>query len=166
MIQGLKREAGPRRAPVLSKREGAAWAWGGGEAVLPRPQTARIAHAGVRARKQKLLILLSIQLAFFLGLWLAARRIVLQISPDDDPLSWGLVVPLALFFLSYFLINWRSVYSRDYHYYLRRVHGTVLKNALFPLALACLGFLLMGTWRAEPVLHAARPVRRIHVVTE
>jgi len=155
MIQGLKRDDSPRRAPVMSKLEGAAWAWGGGEAVLARPHSVRIPHGAVRVRKQKLLILLSVQLAFFAGLWLVSRRVVLQLFPQDDPLSWGLIAPLVLFFLSYFLINWRSVYSRDYHYYLRRVHAAMLKNALLPVALACLGFLLMGTWRSEPILHMA-----------
>lgn len=151
MIQGLKRDAGPRLAPIMSKLKGATWAWGGGQAVPALPQSARVAHEGVRVRKQKLLILLSIQLAFFLGLWLAARRLAFELFPREDPLSWRLIVLLALFFLAYFLINWRSVYSRDYHYYLRRVHGAILKNALLPLALACLGFFLLDIWRIEPL---------------
>ena len=152
MIQGQTRDAGLSGAPVMSKLEGAAWAWGGGDAVFARPRSARIAHGEVRARKQKLLILLPVQLAFFFGLWLAARRITFPFFPLEDPLSYRLVVPLALFFLSYFFLIWRSIYSRDYHYYLRRVHGTILKNAFLPLALACLGFLLLGTWQVEPIL--------------
>ncbi len=152
MIQGRKRDTGPRPAAAMPRLDGAALAWGGGEAVLARSRSAaRTAHGGVRMRKQKFLILLSVQLAFFFGLWLAARRVALQLFPQEDPLSYNLIAPLALFFLSYFLINWRSVYSRDYHYYLRRVHGAILKNALIPLTLACLGFLAMRTWQTEPI---------------
>jgi lipopolysaccharide/colanic/teichoic acid biosynthesis glycosyltransferase len=152
MIQGRKRDARPRLAPVGSRLDGAALAWGEGEAVFARSRSARIAPGRVRVRKQKLLILLPVQLAFFFGLWLAVRRVTFQLFPQEDFLSYRLIVPLALFFLSYFLLIWRRIYSRDYHYYLRRVHGAILKNASLPLALACLGFLLLGTWRVEPIL--------------
>ncbi len=150
MIQGRKRDADPRRAPAMSKLEGAAW--GRGKAVLARPESAPVARGGVRVRRQKLFILLSVQLAFFLGSWLAAARVTSVLFAAEDPLSIPLIVPLALLFVSYFLSLWRSVYSRDYHYYLRRLHGAMLKNSPLPLALACLGFLLLGTWRTEPIL--------------
>jgi len=119
------------------------------DVVLPR--SIESAHGRMSARKHKILILLLIQLAFFTGLWLAARSAATMIYPGANLWSYRLVLPIALFFLSYFLLNWRNIYSRDYHYYLRRAHRTVLKNGLLPVALACLGFLLLGTWRIEPV---------------
>lgn len=118
--------------------------------VLPR--TTPPARGRMRAKKQKILILFLFQLAVFAGAWLAARPAAMMIEPQANVFSYRLVLPLALFFLSYFLLNWRRIYSRDYHYYLRRAHRTVLKNGLLPAALACLGFLLLGTWRMEPFL--------------
>lgn len=123
----------------------------GKEPDVAAPRSVPPAHGRMSARKHKILILLLIQLVFFTGLWLAARSAAMMIYPRANVLSYRLVLPLGLFFLSYFLLNWKSIYSRDYHYYLRRAYRTVLKNALLPMALACLGFLLLGTWRIEPV---------------
>ncbi len=121
------------------------------EADVLLPRSVPAARGRMSARKHKILILLLVQLAFFTGLWFAARSVALRMDPWANILSHRLVLPLALFFLSYFLLNWRNIYSRDYHYYLRRAHRTVLKNGLLPMALACLGFLALGTWRTVPV---------------
>ncbi len=121
------------------------------ETDVVRPGAFAAAPGRMRARKHKFLILLLVQLAFFVSLALAARRVTVQLFPQEDFLSYRLVLPALLFFASYFLLVWRSVYSRDYHYYLRRAHGAVMKNAVLPAVLACLGFLLLGTWRVEPM---------------
>jgi lipopolysaccharide/colanic/teichoic acid biosynthesis glycosyltransferase len=119
-----------------------------GESVSP----SRAAAPGhMRARKQKFLILFVVQLAVSVALWLAARYALTGVYSSENLLSYRLLFPLALFFLSYFLLNWHNVYSRDYHYYLRRAHGTVLKNGLFPAALTFLAFIVLGTWRIHPV---------------
>jgi lipopolysaccharide/colanic/teichoic acid biosynthesis glycosyltransferase len=102
-------------------------------------------------RKQKFLILLLAQLVFFALLWYAAGALSVTLYPLADMLSSRLLLPLLLFFISFFLLAWRSVYSRDYHYYLRRAHGAVLKNAPIPTVLACIGFLLLRSWETEPV---------------
>jgi lipopolysaccharide/colanic/teichoic acid biosynthesis glycosyltransferase len=105
----------------------------------------------MRVRRQKFLILLLVQLAFFIGLWLAARQAAVLVYPREALLSYRLVLPLVLFFFSYFLLIWRSIYSRDYHYYLRRAHGKVLKNAVVPVALATVAFAALGAAKTVPV---------------
>ncbi len=89
----------------------------------------------MRARKQKLLILLLLHLLLFCAMnaaaWAAARSLLLPggLLP--------LVLPSFLFFLLYFAQMWVRVFSRDYFYYLRR-NGTIMGHsvlyALLPAA--------------------------------
>jgi exopolysaccharide biosynthesis polyprenyl glycosylphosphotransferase len=121
------------------------------DAEVAESRSAEIAPGRMRARKHKLLIMFPVQLAFSICLWLLARWAAGAFFPHADFLSYRLALPLVLFFLLYFSLVWRRIYSRDYHYYLRRSHGKVLKIAFLPVLLACLAFLLLGTWRTEPV---------------
>ena len=150
MIDGRKGVVRLRHALGRAGIDGSTSSWDE-EAELARPRAVEMAPGRMRARKHKLLILLLVQLVFFSFLWLAARRTAGALYPRADTLSFRLLVPLALFFLSYFLFAWKSIYSRDYHYYLRRAHGKVLKHAFFPLLLACFGFLLLEAWKTVPV---------------
>ena len=150
MIQGRKSAARFRQVLSEAGIDGASGAWERGPAV-DRLRPSEIAAGRMRARKHKFLILLPVQLGFFLGLFLAARWAVGLFASDVNVFSCRLVLPMALFFFSYFFLVWRSIYSRDYHYYLRRAHGKVLKTALLPVMLACLGFLSLGVWKAVPL---------------
>ena len=153
MIRGRKRVAPFRPALGKAGADGSMRGWEGDvEVVMPRGEEAGGAttRGMMKARKHKLVILFLFQLAVFLCMWLAARLAAGALYPGEDFLSFRLVVPLVIFFLSYCLMAWWSVYSRDYHYYLRRAHGTVLKNGLFPMALACLASLVLGTWKSDP----------------
>jgi lipopolysaccharide/colanic/teichoic acid biosynthesis glycosyltransferase len=105
----------------------------------------------MRVRKHKFSILLLVQLAVFLCLWYAARTAVGVFYPREELLSYRFILPLAVFFFTYFSLVWKNIYSRDYHYYLRRAHRAVLKCALLPAALACFCFVLLGGSRTEPV---------------
>jgi exopolysaccharide biosynthesis polyprenyl glycosylphosphotransferase len=105
----------------------------------------------MRARRHKLVLLLTVQLVFFALLWLAAANVAHVLYPRENILSHRLVLPLVVLFISYFLLAWRSVYSRDYHYYLRRAHGTLIMNSVIPVALACMAFLLLGAQRHHPL---------------
>jgi len=111
----------------------------------------RIAPGSMKARKHKFFIMLLLQLCAFAGLWCAARIAARVLSPHENLLSYRLVVPLVVFFLSYFLLIWGSLYSRDYHYYLRRGQRTVLNSGLLPAVLACACFLSLGGLKAEPM---------------
>jgi exopolysaccharide biosynthesis polyprenyl glycosylphosphotransferase len=149
VIQSRKRAVRFRHALGRAALDGSTSGWDGGAGiVMPRP--VETAAGRMSARKHKLVIMLLVQLAIFICLWLAARFAVGVFYPGEDFLSYRLVLPLVLFFFSYFLLAWRSVYSRDYHYYLRRAHGTVLKNGVFPVILACLASLVLGTWTSDP----------------
>jgi lipopolysaccharide/colanic/teichoic acid biosynthesis glycosyltransferase len=122
----------------------------GARKAPPRP----IAEAPGRMtpRKHKLLILLLVQAVFFTLLLCAARIAAGALYPRDNLFSYRLVLPMVVFFFSYFLLVWRSLYSRDYHYYFRRGHRTVLKSAPLPIALACACFLLLGGGTHEPAV--------------
>lgn len=105
----------------------------------------------MRARRHKLVLLFAVQLFFSGLLWLAAAEVARIPYPAENPFSGRLVLPLVVLFLSYFFLAWRSVYSRDYHYYLRRAHGTLLRISFIPVALACVAFLLLEAVNYLPV---------------
>jgi lipopolysaccharide/colanic/teichoic acid biosynthesis glycosyltransferase len=145
-----ERGARPPRALGAGEQEIGTVA-GGQETPGEAGRLAARAPGRMRARRHKLFLLLAVQLFFSGLLWVAAADIARVLYPTDNPLSPRLVLPLGVLFLSYFLLAWRSVYSRDYHYYLRRTHGILLKYSSIPVALTCAAFLLLGSGKYLPV---------------
>ncbi len=143
--------SGGSQGAALPRTDGAA---GSAESFVntPFPASRGSLWAGtMRPRKHKLMIFLVLQLSFFFGLQYMAWRTAGLLFPVENDLCYRLVLPLSIFFLAYFILMWRSVYSRDYHYYLKNNHGAVIRSAPLPVALTCAVFLALGTHSSHPL---------------
>jgi lipopolysaccharide/colanic/teichoic acid biosynthesis glycosyltransferase len=90
----------------------------------------------MRIKRQKLAIILAYELLFFIIFCLAARELSWLLPDAPRTVSAELVLLLAAFFLFYFYRMWCSLYSRDYHYYLRNTYRIVLNNTFLSVLLA------------------------------
>jgi lipopolysaccharide/colanic/teichoic acid biosynthesis glycosyltransferase len=90
----------------------------------------------MRVKRQKLAIILSYELFFFAAFCFGARKLSLLSPRAPRTVSAELMLLLAIFFLVYFYQMWRTLYSRDYHYYLRNTYRIVLTNTVLAVLTA------------------------------
>jgi lipopolysaccharide/colanic/teichoic acid biosynthesis glycosyltransferase len=104
----------------------------------------------MRIKEQKFLIMLFLELLFFLTLLLLAGYNAAAIFPHERSLSPALLALISFFFLVYFTLMWMTLYSRSYHYYLKQGFGIKIRNAVIPAALAIAAFFLFDIGRLHP----------------
>ena len=101
----------------------------------------------MRIKEQKLFIMLFLELLFFIVLLLIARYNTAAIFPHERSFSPALWALISFFFLAYFTLMWKTLYSRSYHYYLKKGFGITIRNAVIPAALAIATFFLLNVGR-------------------
>jgi len=79
-------------------------------------------------RKPKLIIILSYQAFFFAISFLLVNKIRILLLHYTYPISDKIILILCLFFITYFYLTWQNLYSRNYHYYLKKTYHRVIKN--------------------------------------
>jgi exopolysaccharide biosynthesis polyprenyl glycosylphosphotransferase len=82
----------------------------------------------MKARTSKLLIILLYESLFFIGACLLVTKINNLFMHTEIVISLRLILILVLFFALYFFLMWQSLYSRNYHYYLKKTYRIVIKN--------------------------------------
>jgi exopolysaccharide biosynthesis polyprenyl glycosylphosphotransferase len=113
------------------------------------------------AARPKFFIILSYEALVFAGAFLLVRRAYAALVGAGSGLSARMLLILALFFAAYFYLMWRDLYSRNYHYYLRKTYRVVLKNATISILLVlAVTAVLSGIERSQllPALLVYLPV--------
>ncbi len=126
---------------------------GGGREEGLLGSSAVLGPGQMRARRHKFLLLLTVQVVFSGLLGLGAADLARALYPGADLFSVRLLFPPLVLLVSYFLLAWRNLYSRDYHYYFRRGHTPLVRTSIIPVALGCAVSLLLGAeWHFPPLL--------------
>jgi exopolysaccharide biosynthesis polyprenyl glycosylphosphotransferase len=95
--------------------------------------------------RPKLFFILSYEAIVFSVAFLSVNRAYTSIVGTEAKVLPATVLVLAALFVSYFLLMWRDLYSRNYHYYLKNTYRLVLRNTCLALLLA-LAVLAMLSW--------------------
>ncbi len=82
----------------------------------------------MKIKKPKLFIILSCQAFFFAISFLLVNKIRILLLHYTYPISDKIILILCLFFITYFYLTWQNLYSRNYHYYLKKTYHRVIKN--------------------------------------
>jgi exopolysaccharide biosynthesis polyprenyl glycosylphosphotransferase len=105
----------------------------------------------MKAKKHKFLLLLLLQGSVF-AILIAIVNIIIQLTFHESRFQPKVTIVLAILFFAYFFQMWKSVYSRDYHYYLKNIRGIVVRNALTPALLSLVIFFLLRIDKSDAPL--------------
>jgi exopolysaccharide biosynthesis polyprenyl glycosylphosphotransferase len=111
--------------------------------------------------RPKLFIILTYEALVYAGAFLLVKKAYGALVHADAAISSRMILILALFFVAYFYLMWRDLYSRNYHYYLRKTYRIVLKNASISILLVlAVTAVLSGIERSQllPALLVYLPV--------
>jgi exopolysaccharide biosynthesis polyprenyl glycosylphosphotransferase len=107
-----------------------------------------------KATRTKLFITLSYEALVFSAAFLLVRNTFGALMRSDAVSFSRLVLIMALFFTSYFYLMWRDLYSRNYHYYLKRTYRIVLKNTTMTLLLVFVVLAVLSSFERFKLLPA------------